>query len=132
MIVAVDDPEYAVRLVQRVREVFPHLKILARARDMTHAFELKKLGVHAFERELREGALTLGSEALRALGYGAFQARWLTNVFRDHDADLFRKLYRSDGLENRISLSQEARDELEKVFAADERSQKLGARQGWD
>ncbi len=131
LILAVGDPEYGLRLAGRVRATFPELPILARAHDMHHAFELKKLGVTGFEREIREGALMLGGDALRHLGYGAYQARMAMNRFRDHDATLFRRLYESDELESHISISREARAELEKVFVADQASAKLHDGREW-
>jgi glutathione-regulated potassium-efflux system ancillary protein KefC len=131
LILAVGDPEYGLRLAKRVRETFPALPILARAHDMHHAFELKKLGVAGFEREIREGALMLGGDALRQLGYGAYQARMAANRFRSHDVELFRRLYENEELEERISISREARDELEKIFAADEASAKLHDGREW-
>ncbi|MEN8171016.1 MAG: glutathione-regulated potassium-efflux system protein KefC [Pseudomonadota bacterium] len=131
LILAVGDPEYGLRLTQRVHETFPSLPILARAYDGLHAFELKKLGVTGFEREVREGALTLGGEALRKLGYGAYQARMAVNRFRDHDVELFRRLYQNEEVEKRISITREARDELEKVFAADKASAILHDGQEW-
>src|ERR1700737_1406020 len=54
-VLAIDDVEASVRTVELIRKHFPHLTILARARNRQHAFRLLDLGVHYNIRE------TLGS-----------------------------------------------------------------------
>ena len=54
---AIDDVDDSLALVDRVREHFPHLPIVARARNVTHYFELRARGVTVVERETFESAL---------------------------------------------------------------------------
>lgn len=52
MVVAVDNPQVALRAVAMVRYIFPELKIYARAHDDTHARELARAGADTVVPEL--------------------------------------------------------------------------------
>ncbi|WP_204267857.1 NAD-binding protein, partial [Enterobacter hormaechei] len=51
LINAIDDPHVSLELVARVKEHFPHLQIISRARDVDHYIQLRQAGVEAPERE---------------------------------------------------------------------------------
>lgn len=68
LVVAIDDVESSVALVEKVRAQFPKLHIVARARNVGHYTQLRKLGVEVVERETFESSVKLGREALVALG----------------------------------------------------------------
>ena len=84
-VVAVDDPEQAVHIVDTVREHFPDLPIMARARDRIQYYELKKHGAHFVHRETFASAYELGIAALRQLGYRGHTAHRLARRWRDHE-----------------------------------------------
>jgi len=132
MIVCVDDPQMALDIIDMANKHFPHLTILSRAFDMGHAFELLDRGVKLFQREMLSSAMVLGERALIELGYGAYEAHQATKIFADHDRSLFQQLYEADALEKRISISQQARDELAIVLAGDEEEQKKRNADGWE
>jgi glutathione-regulated potassium-efflux system ancillary protein KefC/glutathione-regulated potassium-efflux system protein KefB len=85
LVIAVDDPDKTLQIAEQAKRHFPHLKVLARAYDRLHVYELLKRDVHACERETFEGALRLGAAALRALGRRAHAAERAAGVFRRHD-----------------------------------------------
>ena len=45
LVIAVDSSEQSLKIAARVRKRFPHLEIVARARDMAHWYQLRDLGV---------------------------------------------------------------------------------------
>jgi glutathione-regulated potassium-efflux system ancillary protein KefC len=47
LINAIDDPHVSLQLVARVKEHFPHLQIISRARDVDHYIQLRQAGVEA-------------------------------------------------------------------------------------
>ncbi|MBI1252113.1 MAG: potassium transporter [Alphaproteobacteria bacterium] len=85
LVIAVNDAEKATEIVEISRKHFPNLKVIARAFDRLHYYDLMDKGVDAAERETFEGGLRLGVKALRALGYGAHQAERAGRLFRRHD-----------------------------------------------
>lgn len=91
-IAALDDREKQTELVEHVARTYPNVRILARARDRHHVYELENAGAHHAERELFEGALALGRQALTELGLHPFRARTKAREFRHHDIAMLDNL----------------------------------------
>jgi CPA2 family monovalent cation:H+ antiporter-2 len=68
LILTMDDPRQAVRLVKRVRSGCPDLTIVARARDPDHAAELYRAGATDAVPETLESSLQLSEAVLVDLG----------------------------------------------------------------
>ena len=68
VVMTMDDPVQAVRLTRRLRETYPDLTIVARARDAAHAGELYRAGVSDAVPETLESALQLSESVLVDLG----------------------------------------------------------------
>jgi monovalent cation:proton antiporter-2 (CPA2) family protein len=120
LIVAIDDREKAVELVETAREAFPNLTVIARAWDRPHAYELLKGGAHEVERETFEGALSLGAKALQRLGYSSAKARKAIDLFRQYDAGTFEQLRPLWGEEEAYILaSREASRTTERLLRGD-------------
>lgn len=82
LINAIDDPQTSLQLTELVKEHFPNLTVIARARDVEHYIQLRQAGVESPERETFEGALKSGRMALESLGLGAYEARERADLFR--------------------------------------------------
>ena len=93
IVIAVDNKEKALEIAEVARKEFPQLKVLARAFDRGHLYELMKRKVDAVERETFEGALRLGTAALRALGWRGHQAERAAGLFRRHDERNLRAMF---------------------------------------
>jgi monovalent cation:proton antiporter-2 (CPA2) family protein len=116
LIVAIDDAEGAMRVVQRVRQRFPDLRLLVRAHSRTDAFEYMEMGVPAM-RETFGSALDAAEEALRLLSYSPAAARRVIERFRKHDEEMLRKAMAVRGEETQlISLNQQGRRDLEQLL----------------
>jgi CPA2 family monovalent cation:H+ antiporter-2 len=68
VVVTIDDPDAALRAARAVRQHWPNLPVLARARDGAHARGLRALAVEAPVPEAIEAGLALARQALDALG----------------------------------------------------------------
>jgi glutathione-regulated potassium-efflux system ancillary protein KefC len=114
---AIDDVEDSLELVDTVREHFPKLEILARARNVGHYVQLKQRRVTVVERETFESALRLGRQALSTLGVQPFEARERVDRFRRHNVRLLDSLIPHFNDEaRRLSLAKSGRAELERQF----------------
>jgi glutathione-regulated potassium-efflux system ancillary protein KefC len=133
IVIAIDEREGAIRLIELVKENFPHLQIISRAWDVGHAFELLEAGVHAYERESFEGALKLGEEALQRLGFTAWRAKQAAHRFRAHDEETLRELYEHyhEDFEVRANISANARESIRETMQADEVLLTRQADQNW-
>lgn len=92
IVVAIDDQAKALEIIDTVRRHFPHLKVLARAFDRRHAYEMIAKNVDGFERETFESSLKLGVKALVTLGVGPFQAERAGEVFRRYDEKILYEM----------------------------------------
>jgi glutathione-regulated potassium-efflux system ancillary protein KefC len=120
LINAIDDMESSLKLADLARQHFPHLKIVGRARNVTHVYELRSRGVDLVERETFESALLIGQRALEQLGVDRETARRAKAKFREHNLatlDAIYPHYRDE--KAMISMAQAARDELARSFEQD-------------
>jgi len=117
LILAIDNPEDAIETARYVRQHYPQVRILARARNRTHAFDYLDLQIDAV-RETFFSALQLGEQSLRELGYGAFQAHRAVSRFRQHDEAMLRKSHpvRHD-INKLIEHSHRSREDLLQVLS---------------
>ena len=120
-VLATDDPEANVRTARIVRRLFPHLKIVARARNRQHAFRLMDLtSPDDVVRETFHSSLKMARMALQALGLSPEAAQASVDTFRKFDERLLREqhlVYDDDAA--LVQGAQDARVELEHLFEAD-------------
>ena len=130
---AIDDVEDSLKLTDIVRENFPNLKIVARARNVTHYVELRQRGVEIVERETFESALKAGRHALEVLGIDRFRARDMANIFRRHNINVTESMIpHFDDDDRLVSAAKAGRDELEQQFAKDRKQfEREHASMGW-
>ncbi|MEP6791254.1 MAG: NAD-binding protein, partial [Ramlibacter sp.] len=118
LVVAVDDKDQSLAIVDLAREHFPHLELVARAKDVTHWNELRDRGVTRVERELFEASLRSARTVLEVLGYAPHEARSHAMRFRRHNIDLFEQMYphRKDR-SKLIAVAKQGRAQLEEQMA---------------
>lgn len=118
-VIAIDDVESNLKAVRLIRREYPKAKVLARARNRRHAWELMDLGVEVV-RETFFSSLFMGERVLVALGTPSDIAAQRAQRFREHDEVLLRTQHQVyDDEAALIQTSQEARKDLEQLFAAD-------------
>ena len=139
LVVAVDDKEQSLRIVELARQHFPHLQLVARARDVTHWNALRDRGVTLVEREVFESSLRSGRTVLELLGLPPHEARRQAMRFRRHNLALFEKMYPHHRDRARmIAVVKEGRQQLEEQMAREraereeERGRTGGPAGGWD
>ncbi|MET0108350.1 MAG: monovalent cation:proton antiporter-2 (CPA2) family protein [Candidatus Thiodiazotropha sp.] len=85
IVIAIDDKERAVEMVEHIKRHHPHVTILARTYDVGHLYLLNKAGVDIAVRELFDASLEIGKEALKAVGMHPFKVEKMSQAFRRHD-----------------------------------------------
>ena len=117
---AIDDVADSLALTDLMREHFPHVTIIARARNVAHYAELRSRGVQVIERETFEAALRTGRQALVSLGVDVYRAREMADIFKRHNVDTMEALIPQFRDEARVvSAVRAGRDELQALFARD-------------
>jgi len=89
ILVCVDKPDVADRIVALVKSEFPHAKLFVRAYDRGHAMRLVQAGVDYQIRELFESSLAFGAAVLRDLGFNDIEVAETIEEVRDRDAARF-------------------------------------------
>lgn len=85
LIVAVDDKQQALHIVELARSMNPNIKILARAYDRRHVFELYKSGADIQVRETFDSAVRSSRKALEILGIEHEVADEICKYYFDRD-----------------------------------------------
>jgi glutathione-regulated potassium-efflux system protein KefB len=119
-VLATDDPEASLRVARVVRRQYPHLKIIARARNRQHVWRLMDLGVEDPVRETLFSSLKMTRKALEALGLSPEEAIAEVENFRRKDAELIKIQYLVYDDEAKLKqTTREAIADLNKLFEAD-------------
>jgi monovalent cation:proton antiporter-2 (CPA2) family protein len=120
LILATGEVKESLEIVDAVKRSFPHLKIVARARDRYHAHQLLERGVTEIIRETYHSSLLMAETALRVLGHPPDRARREVGLFRDYDEKLL--LRQQAFLDDETQLIQSARnaaEEMGRILEAD-------------
>ena len=90
--VAIDDRERALQIVRFAREANPNIKIVARAYDRRHVFDLFKAGADEIIRETFDSAVRGGKRALEYLGMEHEMAEKVGNLYYRMDRNGMGKM----------------------------------------
>ena len=119
-VLAIDDVEASVKTAAVVRRHFPHVPILARARNRVHLFRLRDLGVKLIWRETFPTSLDMARQALHSLGFGIAASERAVTLFKQHDEQQLEAQYAVQHDEAQlIQTSREAAAQLQELFEAD-------------
>jgi monovalent cation:proton antiporter-2 (CPA2) family protein len=120
LVIAVDDREKILELVETAKKHFPHLKLFARAFDRVHAYQLINAGVPHVYREVFASSVDMGEEVLVALGRHPFEAHRAARAFKGHDEELVQLSAQHVGdTEKLIDIARQGRAEIANVLSSD-------------
>jgi monovalent cation:proton antiporter-2 (CPA2) family protein len=92
LIIAMDDPDRALKVVHTAQKNFPNLKIMARSKWLYDTYELLDHGIDMIYRETLDTSLRMAADALCTLGYRRHQVYRAMKTFRKHDEAYLREL----------------------------------------
>ena len=119
-VLAIADLETSVRVAEVVAKNFPHLKIIARARNRRHAHVLMDIGVRHIVRETLHSSLVMGEQVLTNLGDSPESADKVIRQFLDYDDKLLLEQYAvHDSEEKLIQTARDRNEELERLLRED-------------
>ena len=135
-VLAIDDVEASLRTAELVKKHFPHVQIVARARNRFHASRLMDMGIERQIREALPSSLEMARWTLELLHEPPALVDQMVTRFARHDAEVLARQQAIDHDEGKlIQSSKEARDELVQIleeareaFAKKERPAKTAGR----
>jgi voltage-gated potassium channel Kch len=92
LVVAIDDPERTLQIVELARRENPKLHIIARAHDRLHVYRLFQAGADDIVRETFDSAVRAARYGLEALGIHPYEAEKITTVYVEEDKIAMREL----------------------------------------
>ncbi|MDQ0025399.1 glutathione-regulated potassium-efflux system ancillary protein KefC [Variovorax paradoxus] len=133
IVVAVDDIEQSLEIVDLVKEHFPQARIIARARNVTHLFQLRDRGVTEVEREVFESSLRSARSTLEALGWPAHEARETALRFRRRNIKLSDEIYpHYKDRAKLIAANKAGRQQFEEQMAREREERRRRSGRDWD
>ncbi len=134
-VLAIDDVEKSIEVAELVRRNFPQLPILARARNRTHYYQLRKLGITAIHRETMGGSLEMSEAALVHLGNRAHSAHRIAQRWKEHDETNIELMFKHVGKDQSAFFAEAKRvlEQTEKTMQDELRGTgKHRLDSGWD
>lgn len=124
LVIAIDDADKTLAIIELTKKHYPHLKLVARARDRRHAYQLIGADIDAFNRETVDSAINLAVESLQLLGNSEPDAQRAGELFRNHDRESLLQLAELWGDDHSYGVAVRQRmDDLKHVLAQDKQAQ---------
>ncbi|TMP86003.1 potassium transporter [Pseudoalteromonas ruthenica] len=124
LVIAIDDADKTLTIIELAKKYYPHLKLVARARDRRHAYQLIGADIDAFNRETVDSAINLAVESLQLLGNSEPDAQRAGELFRNHDRESLLQLAELWGDDHSYGVAVRQRmDDLKHVLAQDKQAQ---------
>lgn len=120
LLIAVDGEDEGLKIAELVHHNFPHVRIIARARNRFAARRYAEMGVNHYVRELFAGGLEAASMLLTEYGFSDEQVRDMVDIFAKHDKTLLdRTVHEQMSMDDLIKTSKQGREELATLFKRD-------------
>lgn len=92
LIIAVDNPEKRIEIIETVQKHYPHLKIISRTNTWEDSYQLLEMNINNVYREFLDSSLRMGADALSLLGLRRYQVLRAVKKFRKYDEHYLREL----------------------------------------
>jgi CPA2 family monovalent cation:H+ antiporter-2/glutathione-regulated potassium-efflux system ancillary protein KefC/glutathione-regulated potassium-efflux system protein KefB len=133
LIVAVDDSEKAIEIVETAKKHFPHLKIMVRTKYWNDYYDMLERDVLGVYREFSDVALRMAADALGFIGYRKNQVHRSLKKFRRHDEEYLKELVKTrHEQKNFIKRGRQVIRELELMMLEDMDNEAKDKDLGWD
>ena len=122
ILIAIDNDQEALKIAYLVREHFPDIKIIARARNRTSVMNYARIGVNTYVREVFPAGLDAAELLLKAYGFDLEKAKRTVDVFAKHDSKLVEiSAIKNLNLQQMIDINEKGKSELQSLFERDEK-----------
>ena len=92
LIIAVDDPDKTLEIVETSKKHFPKLDVIARTNGWFDSYKLINAGIDHIYRETLDTSLKMAADALCKMGHRRYQTHRAIKTFRKHDERYVREL----------------------------------------
>ena len=92
LICAIDNPDITLNLVEVIKEKYPNIKLMVRAKSRYDAYELLNLGITNVYRESLDTSVKLATDVLHHLGFRKYTLLRQAQNFIKYDENSLRRL----------------------------------------
>ena len=110
LISAIDDPDSTLQMVELLRDAYPDLNLMIRAKSRVDAYQLLNQGVQHIYRESLDTSIRMAGDALYFLGHRKYTILRQAQNFKKYDEESMRKL--ADKVLNSEEYIFKAREEI--------------------
>jgi CPA2 family monovalent cation:H+ antiporter-2 len=132
IVIAIGNKEKRLEMVRTIKVHFPDLRILIRAENRYDAYALMKAGVTDIYRETLDTSLRVGVDAMRALGFRAYETQRMAKTFFTEDERALASLAESHGGSEYLSAFRRWVREIESTLHSDQEALAINIDRGWD
>ncbi|CAZ98391.1 monovalent cation:proton antiporter-2 (CPA2) family protein [Zobellia galactanivorans] len=121
LICAMDNPDVIKQLAKTVKDKYPQVKIMVRAKNRYVAYEFLNMEIDHIYRESLETSLKLASEVLSQMGFRKYTLQRQVQNFIKYDEDSLRRLAKEGqiGDDNYIFKARKELEQQEKLLEQD-------------
>ena len=124
-IVAVDDHQASLKIIDLLNQKYPRLKVLARAIDRRHVYDLMDRKVHSIQRETFLSSLAIGEDILTHMGVTKNSIKKKLKLFSEHDNSTIKMMKRQfDNNENYSLTFKQRQEDLKNLLTKEENQMK--------
>lgn len=133
IIIALDDPEKRLQMIETIKKHFPDLQMLVRSSTREDTYDQMNAGILHIYRETIDTSLRMGVDAMKILGHRAYTAQRAARTFFRYDEQKLKDLSKiRDNEKEYINQAREYIEELEEIIKADTKQLHLVKDLGWD
>ena len=94
LVIAMSDKEKSLQIVDHVQREYPHIKIVARSVNKSHAYDYIKRGIKDYNHDMLDSSLESAKKVLTYLGFNEYQAHRAGRMFKHQDFLMEQELYK--------------------------------------
>ncbi len=120
LICAIDNPSVTKSVVKLVKDKYPHVELMIRAKNRYDAYDLLNMGIENIYRETLDTSLSLAKDVLSKLGFRKYTLTRQVQNFIKYDEESLRRLAAEPKQDdNYIFKARKELEEQEKLLDAD-------------
>jgi len=132
IVIAINDEEKRLEMIDTVKKHFPHLRMLVRATNRNDAYDLMNAGMLHIYRETLDTSLRMGVDVMRMLGHRAHETTRFSKTFFLQDEKTLKHLSAIRNEEEYIKAMRKNFEDLEATITADREMLTLRTDDAWE
>ncbi len=132
IVLAMDNAEKRLEMIETIKKHFPNMHIMARALNRVDAYKLMNEGMMHVYRETLDTSLRVGADVLKMMGHRAHSTHRMARAFLKHDEATIKKLASIKDPDEYITNARESIEEIERLLETDRHDKELRQDSGWD